>query len=194
METMNFENIIGAVNGDETHVLGKFLYFSLSHLLVEKDELAALCDSLNIPHSVGSRVSVSDAFRSATGDIRDRLVSQQSGEAKIYAIYCRDNERKPDMYSRELVKETLNERTNQYQKLANLHYDRTDGSFGYADLSFDADVDALKYCQRAEELFELSGVARTAARLRLSASAISVRWRLRKSTQPDTSFLSPAIP
>ena len=155
METMNFENIIGAVNGDETHVLGKFLYFSLSHLLVEKDELAALCDSLNIPHSVGSRVSVSDAFRSATGDIRDRLVSQQSGETKIYAIYCRDNERKPDMYSRELVKETLNERTNQYQKLANLHYDRTDGSFGYADLSFDADVDALQYCQRAEELFEL---------------------------------------
>ena len=155
METMNFENIIGAVNGDEAHVLGKFLYFSLSHLLVEKDELAALCDSLNIPHSVGSRVSVSDAFRSATGDIRDRLVSQQSGETKIYAIYCRDNERKPDMYSRELVKETLNERTNHYQKLANLHYDRTDKRFGYEDLISDPDVDALKYCQQAEELFEL---------------------------------------
>jgi hypothetical protein len=155
MEAMNFENIIGAANGDEEHVLGKFLYFSLSHLLVEKDALADLCDGLNIPHSVGNRVSVSDAFRSATGDIRGRLVSQQSGETKIYAIYCRDNERKPDMYSRELVKETLNERTNNYQKLANLHYDRTDNSFGYEDLAFDADVDPLTYCQKAEELFEL---------------------------------------
>lgn len=155
MESVNFKDIIGASNGDEAHVLGKFLYFSLSHLLVEKDALADLCDSLDIPHSVGNRVSVSDAFRSATGDIRERLVLRQSGETKICEVYCRDNERTPGMYSRELVKETLNERTNHYRKLANLHYDREDKSFGYADLSFDADVDALKYCQQAEELFEL---------------------------------------
>ncbi|MBQ6207245.1 MAG: hypothetical protein IJK52_09205, partial [Oscillospiraceae bacterium] len=82
-------------------------------------------------------------------------VLQQSGETKICEVYCRDNERTPGMYSRELVKETLNERTNHYRKLANLHYDREDKSFGYADLSFDADVDALKYCQQAQELFEL---------------------------------------
>ena len=57
------------------------------------------------------------------------------------------------MYSRELVKETLNERTNHYRKLANLHYDREDGSFGYADLAFDADADAPEYCRQAKELF-----------------------------------------
>ena len=150
-----FRDIIGADRGDEAHVLGKFLYFSLSHLLIEKDALASLCDDLEIPHSTGKRLSISDAFRSATGDIRERIASTSSGEPKIYEVYCRDNERSPDMYSRELVKETLNQHTNQYQKLANIRYDKADGSFGYGDMQDDPDVDVLELCQRAEELFGL---------------------------------------
>ena len=56
--------------------------------------------------------------------------------------------------SRELVKETLNQHTNQYQKLANIHLDKQDHVFGYGDISHDEDVDALSYCQKAEMLFE----------------------------------------
>ena len=66
----NFQDIIGAANGDKTSVLGKFLYFSLANILVEKAALAQLCDDLNIPYSGSKRISVSDAFRSATGDIK----------------------------------------------------------------------------------------------------------------------------
>lgn len=151
----NFQDIIGATNGDKTSVLGKFLYFSLANILVEKEALAQLCGDLDIPYSGSKRLSVSDAFRSATGDIKDRITVKGPGEHRIYAVYCRDNAHTADVYSRELVKETLNQRTNQYEKLANIFYDRRDNRFGYDDLCFDTDVDSDGYCRRAEELFEL---------------------------------------
>ena len=44
----NFQDILGAANGDKTSVLGKFLYFSLANILVEKEALAQLCEDLNI--------------------------------------------------------------------------------------------------------------------------------------------------
>ena len=151
----NFQDIIGAAQGEQSNMLGKFLYFSLANILVEKDQLSALCEALRIPYTCGKRLPVADAFRSATGDIKDRLVVKQDGEQKIYAIYCRDNERSSELLSRELVKETLNQRTNRYEKLANIYFDRRDHLFGYENICFDPDVDAAVYCQRAEELFEL---------------------------------------
>ena len=116
----NFQDILGATNGDKTSVLGKFLYFSLANILVEKEALAQLCEDLNIPYSGSKRISVSDAFRSATGDIKDRITVKSPGAHHIYAVYCRDNAHTEDVCSRELVKETLNQRTNQYEKLANI--------------------------------------------------------------------------
>ena len=41
---INMGEFIGAATGDKRHMLGKFLYFSLSNLLVEKEELSALCE------------------------------------------------------------------------------------------------------------------------------------------------------
>ena len=152
----NWKDIIGAASGDEAHVLGKFLYFSLANILVDKQEFGELCESiLDITYRGSNRLSVTDAFRSATGDIRERIVVRRDGEQNIYEIYCRDNKRAAEKLSRELVKETLNRHTNQYQKLANLHYDKADQSFGYDDVTDDADVDTLAFCHRAEDLFEL---------------------------------------
>ena len=37
-----FQDILGAANGDKASVLGKFLYFSLANILVEKEALAQL--------------------------------------------------------------------------------------------------------------------------------------------------------
>ncbi len=153
--TINFNEIVGAQSGEKSNMLGKFLYFSLSNILVEKETLSDLCDSLGIPYAGGKRLSVSDAFRSATGDIKERIVSTASGEQRIYSVYCRDNEHSPDVLSRELVKETMHEKTNRYEKLANIHYDKTDGLFGYDNICFDGDVDVLALCRRSEELFEL---------------------------------------
>ena len=54
-----FQDILGAANGDKASVLGKFLYFSLANILVEKETLAQLCEDLNIPYSGSKRISAS---------------------------------------------------------------------------------------------------------------------------------------
>lgn len=154
MSIVDFKNIVGTSTGDEANMLGKFLYFSLSSVLVDKEELAELCDSMGIPYAGGKRLSLSDSFRSATGDIQQRIVSKDSGETRIYQVYCRDNDSKNGVISRELVKETRNQETNHYEKLANISFDKSDGLFRYDNLVYDSEVDAHALCRRAEELFE----------------------------------------
>ena len=66
---------------------GKFLYFSLANVLVDKAEFSELCeDILGTPYTGGNRVTVSDAFRSATGDIRERLCVRDGSEQTIYEM------------------------------------------------------------------------------------------------------------
>ena len=152
---LDMHDFIGTAQGDKAHMLGKFLYFSLANLLVEKEALSKLCDDLGIPYSGSKRLSVADAFRSATGDIRERVAVTSQGESNIYLAYCRDNKRESGILSRKLVKETLNRQTNQYEKLANISYDKRDGSFRCENLVMDDVVDVRKCCRQAEELFEL---------------------------------------
>ena len=151
----DMKDFIGTSQGDKEHMLGKFLYFSLSNLLVEKEALAKLCDEMDIPYTGGKRLSVADAFRSATGDIRERYPVTSGSETHIYLAYCRDNKHTADILSRELVKETLNQRTNQYEKLANISFDKRDHVFRCDNLMMDDVVDVRDCCRRAEELFEL---------------------------------------
>ena len=88
--------------------------------------------------------------------MRDRIISEEYGERRIYQIYCRDNRRISDsVISRELVKETMHQETNQYEKLANISYDKDSQIFSYDNLAYDSQIDAMAYCRRAEELFEL---------------------------------------
>lgn len=154
-EVLDMRDFLAAAEGDTEHVLGKFLYFSLANLLVDKEELSELCDSMGIPYAGGNRLSVSDAFRSATGDIRERVPVTEDGETNIYLAYCRDNKRTAEILSRELVKETMNRQTNQYEKLANISYDKVDGVFRCNNMVMDDAVDVRECCRRAEELFEL---------------------------------------
>ena len=124
---INMNQFLGAAQGDQEHMLGKFLYFSLANLLVDKDELSSLCESMGIPYTGSTRLSLGDAFRSATGDIRERVPVTVDGETNIYLAYCRDNKRTAGVFSRELVKETLNRETNRYEKLANISCGKNDG-------------------------------------------------------------------
>ena len=152
---LDMHDFIGTAQGDKAHMLGKFLYFSLANLLVEKESLSKLCDDLGIPYSGSKRLSVADAFRSATGDIRERVAVASQGESNIYLAYCRDNKRESGILSRELIKETLNRHTNQYEKLANISYDKADNAFRCENLVPDSAIDVRACCRRAEELFEL---------------------------------------
>lgn len=152
----DMHDFVAAGQGDKAHMLGKLLYFSLANLLVDKQELSKLCEDMGIPYSGGTRLSVGDAFRSATGDIRERVPVTDMGETNIYLAYCRDNKRtSAEILSRELVKETLNQKTNNYEKLANISYDKRDGVFRAENLMSDAAIDVAGCCRKAEELFEL---------------------------------------
>lgn len=89
------------------------------------------------------------------GAIRVRVPVTEGGETNIYLAYCRDNKRTAEILSRELVKETMNRQTNQYEKLANISYDKVDGVFRCDNMVMDDAVDVRECCRKAEELFEL---------------------------------------
>lgn len=155
-EVVNFKDILGVSSGEKQNMLGKLLYFSLPSILVDKEQLNELCKNIGIYYAGGNRLSVADAFRSATGDIRERVVTGQGPNQQIYQVYCRDNKRTDSaVLSRELVKETLNRDTNRYEKLANISYDKDSELFTYDNLAYDPDMDVLAYCRKAEELFYL---------------------------------------
>ena len=146
---------IAGVKSDGEDVLGKLLYYSLSSLLVDRDTLSGICEGLGFPYRSSKRLAVADAFRSATGDIYEQKAVQTPDGPLVYKVYCRDNRSTKDILSRELVKETIHEDTNQYKKLANVSFDRQSGVFSYDNLAFDVQVDPLTYCTQAQELFEL---------------------------------------
>jgi len=100
----DMRDFVAASDGDQEHMLGKFLYFTLANLLVEKEALSKLCDELGITYTGGKRLTVADAFRSATGDIQERYPVTAMGETHIYRVYCRDNKRVGEIFSRELVR------------------------------------------------------------------------------------------
>lgn len=47
----HMNDFVAASQGDAQNMLGKFLYFSLSNLLVEKAQLSELCESMGISYS-----------------------------------------------------------------------------------------------------------------------------------------------
>lgn len=153
METPTMKNFV-AVNDDGEGVLGKLLYFSLSSILVDKDELTQICDEIGFPVSIGKRVALADAFRSATGDIYDSKTVKTSAYAEVFKVYCRDNQPEKGVISRELIKETLDIRTNNYKKLANITFSK-DYGVSYDCLVYDEHVDAALYCREAIDLYEL---------------------------------------
>ena len=151
MSIKNMGDLI-AVKGDSGEVLGKLLYFSLGSVQVMRDTLEEICQSLNIHYSGAKRKNTSsDAFRSATGDLYERIVEG----GRVYKIYCRDNSGNGDTISRELIKETLGSDTNRYTKLANIQYDKPTDRFDYGNIEYDPHVDPYGLCARAGEMFEL---------------------------------------
>lgn len=64
-KTIRFEDF-AAVSQDGGDVLGKVLYYSLSSILIDRDELESLCDAVGFPKGRSNRTAMGDAFRSAT--------------------------------------------------------------------------------------------------------------------------------
>ena len=138
-----------AVNGNGSEVLGKLVYFSLANVMVDRDRLREICESMKIPYSQGARQTDANAFRRATTDIKGRITD--SGHE--YKIYCRENEADGDVLSKELVKETVDVTTNRYAKLANIQFCTSTGDLSISNVNFDPVVNPYQYFQQAEDLF-----------------------------------------
>lgn len=148
--------VINSENGQQEEILGKYLYYSLPKLIIKADKVKEICQQIGFPVEVNENISVTDAFRSATGEIRDRIEDTYGGETKICRIYCRDNKRvESDVLSRELVEETLYESTNTYTKLANITLDKQSGEMVLSDVDYSSDRNIRGYFEQAEALFKL---------------------------------------
>ena len=139
---------------DESQLLGKFLYYSLADVLVQKEDFERICTALDFPYA-GRRISVVDAFKNATGKVTRRTVAGASGSQEILRIYCRDNMRDGNLYSRELVRETVGLRTNRYDKLANICYDRDTDRMYHDVVENDPSLDVEQLCQSMEDKFRV---------------------------------------
>lgn len=139
---------------DESQLLGKFLYYSLADVLVQKEDFERICTALDFPYT-GRRISVVDAFKNATGKVTRRTVAGASGSQEIFRIYCRDNMRDGNLYSRELVRETVGLRTNRYDKLANICYDRDTDRMYHDIVENDPSLDVEQLCRNMEDKFRV---------------------------------------
>ena len=143
-------------DGTNEDILGKYMYYSLPKLIVKAERVREICEQIGFPIMVNENISVTDAFRSSTGEIHDRIEEPYGSEIKVCRIYCRDNKRvDADVLSRELIEETLYESTNSYRKIANITLDKMSGEMVLSDVDFSSDRDILGYFQQAEKLFRL---------------------------------------
>ena len=147
---------INTADGKVEEIMGKYMYYSLPKLIVKAERVKEICSQIGFPIEVNENISVTDAFRSATGEIHDRIEDNLLGDLRIVKIYCRDNKKaEADVLSRELVEETLYETTNTYRKLANITLDKTSGEMVLSDVDYTSDRDIRGYFDEAQRLFEL---------------------------------------
>lgn len=151
----NMESLM-AVHQNSEGIIGKFFYYSTSSILIPKAKFIEIGQAYGLPKFKPAKESRASAYRCATTALKDRVtVKGSDGTSHIYRIYCRDNKKEDAKYiTRELVKETLNSRTNEYKKLANICFDKDNEIVIVENEVYDSDVDVRDYCLKAEELYE----------------------------------------
>lgn len=145
-----------AVHQNSEGIIGKFFYYSTSSILIPKTKFIEIGQAYGLPKFKPAKESRASAYRCATTALKDQVtVKGSDGTSHIYRIYCRDNKKEDAKYiTRELVKETLNSRTNEYKKLANICFDKDNEIVIVENEVYDSDVDVRDYCLKAEELYE----------------------------------------
>ena len=136
-------------------IIGKFFYYSIAGILVPRQEFENVGMALGLPKFKPAKASKSGAYRTATTAIKDKVTVKDGANKITYQIYCRDNTKEDiNRISRQLVKETLGARTNDYTKLANIIFDKETETVYSENEVFDVDIDVKAYCEQAQELYE----------------------------------------
>ena len=143
-------------DGSNEDIMGKYMYFSLPKLILKTERVREICEQIGFPICPKDSISETDAFRSATGEIHDRIEENSPMGFRVYKIYCRDNMRiENNRISRELIEETLDEASNRYKKLANIVLDKTVGKLSLEDVDEFSVRDIQGYFNEAEMRYGL---------------------------------------
>ncbi len=184
----NMESLM-AVHQNSEGIIGKFFYYSTSSILIPKTKFIEIGQAFGFPKFKPAKESKASAYRCATTALKDRVtVKGGNGTSHVYRIYCRDNKKEnAKVITRELVKETLNSRTNEYKKLANICFDKENEVLFVENEVFDADIDVDKYCQQAKDYYDRYCNCYTADQVdsviddmlgRMQANSISIKGNL----------------
>lgn len=184
----NMESLM-AVHQNSEGIIGKFFYYSTSSILIPKTKFIEIGQAYGLPKFKPAKESRASAYRCATTALKDRVaVKGSDGTSRIYRIYCRDNKKESAKFiTRELVKETLNSRTNEYKKLANICFDKDNEIIFVENEVSDVDVDVREYCLQAQEFYERYCNCYTANQVdsviddmlcRMQANSISIKGNL----------------
>lgn len=85
----NMENFI-AVQEKTDGIIGKFLYYSTSNILIERSKFIEIGQSFGLPKYKPAKDSKSGIYRTATTAIKDRIQVKDGNGTQVYRIYCRD--------------------------------------------------------------------------------------------------------
>lgn len=138
----------------QAELLGKIIYFNLSNIFIDREILSTLCGEYEIPYTNGGRVSGTDAFRSATSSVSDRVAVEVEGQQLICRVFFRENRRSATQLSKELVLEIPGHDSNHYIKLANLCFNQENQTVRNDNIVDAPCVDVQAYCALATERFE----------------------------------------
>ena len=58
---------INTADGKVEEIMGKYMYYSLPKLIVKAERVKEICSQIGFPFDVNDNISITDAFRSATG-------------------------------------------------------------------------------------------------------------------------------
>ena len=148
--TVNLSEIMTTASDGEG-VLGKIVFYGLGGIMIDREEFERLRAACQFSAPTNFRSTPADAFRSATGDLHDRLVRG----TQIYKVYCRDNRQRRHTISRELILEAVDSTTNLYTKLANIVLDKDSEIITLEDAAYNPIVDSQPYFDQVQESFQL---------------------------------------
>jgi hypothetical protein len=177
-----------AVTQDTEGVLGKILYYSVSNILIDREEFQQIGKDFGLAKVKPARESAADAFSKATTALYERITVKNGSTPTVYRIYCRNNKRtEKDIVSRELIKEEPDETSNSYTKLMNIEFDKASESISFYNKVSDYDVDVEKYCDETLRLYNLHRTCYNSTHVEtvledllhgMQASKISIRGRI----------------
>jgi hypothetical protein len=145
-----------AVAQNTEGILGKILYYSVSNILIDRNEFQQIGRDFGLAKTKPARESAADAFSKATTALYESITAKSGSSATAYKIYCRNNKRTvKDMVSRELVKEEAGESTNSYTKLMNIEFDKSSKSISFCNKEYDSEIDVDEFQDKALRLYHL---------------------------------------